>query len=119
MDQRTSNGPEPVLSVRDRRYAIRYPCAADIELLDLETGARSSGVTSDLSLGGCFVCTSKTMPVRTRVRASLVRKNRTVEALAVVRVVKPRVGVGLEFIDVDSASHELLIRWIDELRRER
>jgi hypothetical protein len=36
-------------TVRDRRYAIRYPFAADAELIDLASGARIEGVTSDLS----------------------------------------------------------------------
>src|SRR6266436_6785023 len=42
--------------VRDRRYSIRYPFAANVEMLELESGARVCGVTSDLSLGGCYVC---------------------------------------------------------------
>src|SRR5256885_7658892 len=40
--------------VRDRRYSIRYPFAANVEMLELESGTRVCGVTSDLSLGGCF-----------------------------------------------------------------
>jgi hypothetical protein len=119
MDHRIAKGRAPGLPVRDRRYAIRYPFAADIELLDLESGARSTGVTSDVSLGGCFVCTSKPLSVRARVRVTMSRKNRTAEALGVVRVVKPRVGMGVEFIDIDAGSHELLRRWIEELRSDR
>ena len=36
-------------SLRERRYAIRYPFAAFAEMLELESGTRVSGVTSDLS----------------------------------------------------------------------
>ena len=55
MENRSTKGPSPKAGVRDRRYAIRYPFAADVELIDLETGAQATGVTSDISLGGCFI----------------------------------------------------------------
>ncbi len=47
MEERTSVSPWRSIAVRDRRYSIRYPFAADAELLDLETGAETSGVTCD------------------------------------------------------------------------
>jgi hypothetical protein len=119
MEDRTSKGLSRNASLRDRRYAIRFPFAADAELLDLEAGTRSDGVTSDLSMGGCFVCTSKPLALNTRTRITLKRKEQIVEALAVVRIVKPRIGMGLEFIDVDSPYHEVLSRWIEQLRRSR
>jgi len=119
MDERTTSRPSQKASLRDRRYAIRYPFAADAEVLDLESGARCDGVTSDISLGGCFVCTSKPLPVKSRARVRLVRKEETVEALAMVRIVKPRIGMGLEFIDVEPATSAILARWLDQLRRDR
>ena len=119
MNDRTADGASHKVTLRDRRYAIRYPFAADAEVLDLESGARSDGVTSDLSLGGCFVCTSKPLPVKSRTRVTLTRKNESVQALATVRIVKPKIGMGLEFIDVEPASISILTRWLDHLRRER
>ena len=105
--------------VRDRRYSIRYPFAADAEMLELESGTRVSGVTSDLSLGGCFVCTRRSLEVRARVRATLTRGGQEVKILAVVRVVKPQVGVGLEFLDIDPDSNATLLAWIENLRKSR
>jgi hypothetical protein len=99
MDNRTTKGASPKAGVRDRRYAIRYPFAADVELIDLETGAQATGVTSDISLGGCFICTSKPLPLKSRARLTLSRKGQTIKGLAVVRIVKPRIGMGIEFID--------------------
>jgi hypothetical protein len=119
MEDRTSKSDSRNTAVRDRRYAIRFPFAADVELLDLESGARVEGVTSDLSMGGCFVCTSKPLPVKTRVRVTLKRKEQIVEALAAVRIVKPRIGMGLEFIDLDSPHDEVLARWMEQLRKSR
>ena len=106
-------------AVRDRRFAIRHPFAADAELLDMESGARTEGVTSDLSLGGCFICTSKPLPAKSRVRVTLTRKGQVIEALAMIRIVKPRIGMGLEFIDIESQHYLMLSRWIEQARQSR
>lgn len=119
MDDRISKTQPSRTGVRDRRYAIRFPFAADVELIDMESGSRAVGVTSDISLGGCFVCTSKPLPVTTRVRLALTRKGQRIEALAVVRILKPRIGMGIEFIDVEGPYHDLLCRWIDQIRQSR
>jgi hypothetical protein len=119
MEDRSTKGMSRNTSVRDRRYAIRYPFAADVELLDLESGSRIEGVTSDLSLGGCFVCTSRPLPINTRTRVTLKRKDQIVEALGVVRIVKPRIGMGVEFIDIEPPYNTVMSRWIEQLRRNR
>ena len=116
---KNAGGNSRSLLVRDRRYAIRHPFAADATSIDLETGNSSEGVTSDLSMGGCFVCTSKPLPAGCRLRLTLRRKEQVVEALAVIRIVKPRVGMGLEFLDVDSRHQPTLERWLEQLRRDR
>jgi hypothetical protein len=119
MNDRTADGVSHKISLRDRRYAIRFPFAADAEVLDLESGVRSDGITSDISPGGVFVCTSKPLAVKSRVRVTLKRKGESVEALAIVRIVKPRIGMGLEFLDIESTSNPILTRWLEQLRRER
>ena len=118
MDERTSVSPWRSIAVRDRRYSIRYPFAADAELLDLETGATTSGITSDLSIGGLFMCASKPFQAGCRVRVTLTRKEQVVEALAVVRIVKPRIGMGIEFLDVEAPFDQTMLRWIEQLRRK-
>jgi len=116
-DRKGSNSS--VTGVRDRRYAIRFPFAADVELIDLESGKLVDGVTSDISLGGCFVCTGRPLPVNARARIKLIRKGQVLEALVVVRIVKPRIGMGIEFFDLEPAFNEMLIAWIDALRQAR
>jgi hypothetical protein len=108
-----------VSGVRNRRYTIRYPFAADAELIDMESGKQVTGVTSDISLGGCFICTSKSFPVNTRARLQLSRKGQILDILVVVRIVKPRIGLGIEFFDLDPANTDILNAWIDSLRRRR
>ncbi len=115
-----SSSPMPRMSgVRDHRYTIRYPFAADAELIDLESGKQATGVTSDISLGGCFICTSKPLPSNTRARLKLSHKGQVLEALVVVRMVKPRIGLGIEFFDLEPPSNKILAAWIDFLRRNR
>ena len=119
MDDRASNGDSRSLSIRDRRFCIRYPFAADVVVLDLETGTRTEGVTSDLSMGGIFVCTSKPLPSNTRIRVTLTRKDQQMEALGMVRIVKPRIGMGVEFLDVEQPHYNLLRRWVEQLSKSR
>jgi len=119
MDERKLKGEPRGMSVRDRRYCIRYPLAADAEAFDLETGSQVDGVTSDISLGGVFICTSKPLPSNSRVRVTLRRKDEKVEALGVVRIVKPRIGMGVEFIDVEPPYDGVLRRWVGQLSRSR
>ena len=119
MDDRTSKGDAQGLSLRDRRYCIRYPFAADVVVMDMESGGRSEGVTSDISMGGAFICTSKPFPSNTRMRITMTRKDQKVEALAVVRIVKPRIGMGVEFMDLETNYHEVLRRWVEQLNKAR
>jgi c-di-GMP-binding flagellar brake protein YcgR len=107
------------MSLRDRRYCIRYPFAADVAMFDLESGMKIEGVTSDISMGGAFICTSKPLPSNTRLRLTLIRKDQQVEALGVVRIVKPRIGMGIEFLDLEPNHHEVLRRWVEQLSKSR
>jgi c-di-GMP-binding flagellar brake protein YcgR len=102
-----------------RRYSLRYPFVAGAEMLELQSGSRVSGMTSDLSLGGCFVCVRRTLRVDARVRGTLMHQGQKVEMLAVVRVVKAEVGMGLEFLDIDPDSKATLLAWIENLRESR
>jgi hypothetical protein len=77
------------------------------------------GVTSDLSLAGCFVCTRRLAEIGTRVRLTLTRKDQNVMMLAVVRVVKSGTGMGIEFLEVDQNSNKTLLAWFEGLRKTR
>jgi len=52
------NKPVAVVGLVDQRYTVRYLLSVTAEILDLETGSRLRGVTSDLSMRGCFVQTA-------------------------------------------------------------
>jgi CheY-like chemotaxis protein len=105
--------------LRDRGYRPRYPFAADADIVDLKSGTRLSGVTSDVSLDGCFVCTRGWLEIGARVRLTLKHKNQNVLMLAIVRVLKPKIGMGLQALEVDSVSNETFLQWLDVLRESR
>jgi len=119
MDNDISKDPSSTEVLRERRYTIRFAFAADAELFELASGKRIIGVTSDISMGGCFVCTKEPFAPKARLRATFRFKKEVVEALAAVRIFKPRVGMGLEFLDLTPASQEVLARWISELQKGR
>jgi c-di-GMP-binding flagellar brake protein YcgR len=105
-----------VAGLLDQRYTIRYSVAVTAEILELETGNRLRGVTSDLSLRGCFVRTTSVLEVRTRVRLTLVRKKQKVDGLAEIRRTA-QTGMGLEFLDIDSVSKAILLSWMESFRK--
>jgi PilZ domain len=117
MTGRLSAGPSRFSGVRDRRYTIRYPFAADAELIDMETGKQVTGITSDVSLGGCFICTSKSLPSNSRARLRLTRKDQVLDTLVIVRIVKPRIGLGVEFFDLEPPNDRVLANWIESLQK--
>jgi c-di-GMP-binding flagellar brake protein YcgR len=100
----------------DRRYIARYPFSVTAEILDLQTGSRLRGVTSDLSLRGCFVCTNSHLELSARVRLTLAKKKQKVEILAAIRRAA-QTGIGLEFLDIDPISNAILRSWIESLRK--
>jgi hypothetical protein len=105
--------------IRDRRYVLRYPFIANAELVDLDLGTKAEGKTSDISLGGCFICTAKPLTLKARARVILTHKAEQLEALVVVRIVKPRIGMGIEFIDLEDPFAAILSAWIEKLRSKR
>jgi CheY-like chemotaxis protein len=111
--------PATKSDLRVRRYTPRYSFAADAEIVDLKSGARLFGVTSDVSLDGCFVCTRESLEIGTRVRLTLKHKNQNVVMLAIVRVLKPKLGMGLQALEVDPIYNEAFLQWLDVLRKSR
>ncbi len=105
-----------VAGLLDQRYTVRYPFSVTAEILELETGSRLRGVTSDLSLRGCFVRTTSRLEVRARVPLTLARKKQKVEILAAIRRAA-QTGIGLEFLDIDPVSNAILVSWIESLRK--
>ena len=63
------------------------------------------------------MCARRAPDVGACLRGTLVREGEKVKTLAVVRVVKPQVGMDLEFLDIDPDSSATLLTWIENLRK--
>jgi hypothetical protein len=63
------------------------------------------------------MCARRTLEVCARVRGRLTREGEKVKMLPVVRAVKPQLGMGIEFLDIDPASSATLLAWIENLRK--
>src|SRR5258708_40117599 len=87
--------PVALAGLLDQRYTVRYPFSVTAEILELGTGTRLGGVTSDLSVRGCFVRTTSPLEVRARVRLTLARKKQKGESLPTNRGAG-QAGMGLE-----------------------
>jgi hypothetical protein len=66
-----------------------------------------------------FVCARRTLEIGARVRGTLRHEGQKLKMLAVVWVVNPQVGMGLEFPDIDQESNATLLAWINNLRKSR
>lgn len=106
--------PVAVAGLLDRRHTVRYPFSVTAEILELKTGIRLGGVTSDLSQRGCFVRTTSFLEVCARVRLTLARKKQKVEILATIRRAA-QTGMDLEFLDIDPSSSAILLSWIESI----
>ncbi len=110
------NSPVAVAGLLDQRYTVRYPFSVTAEILELQTGSRLRGVTSELSQRGCFVHTKSHLEVHARVRLTLAKKKQKVEILAAIRRAA-LTGMGLEFLDIDPVSNAILRSWLENLRK--
>jgi hypothetical protein len=49
----------------------------------------------------------------------LTRKDQVLDTMVVVRIVKPRIGLGIEFFDLEPPNDRILSAWIETLRKTR
>jgi hypothetical protein len=99
----------------NRRQFPRYQLTTQADYVAVESGARGSARSSDISLGGCYLDSTTPHPEGTRLKLQLSREGRTFESLAEVVVAMPGMGMGLRFIDTTSAARRVLEGWIGEI----
>jgi len=73
------------------------------------------GETTDVSLGGCYVATTFPLAVGTPVDFSIWVGTTRIACKAVIRTSDPGVGNGLQFVDLDQLSTEVLCRHLNSL----
>ncbi len=114
----TEKPPEPsaALAGADRRIHPRYEFTAAVEVIAAESGARIETRVRDLSQQGCYVDTSKPLPLGTVTNVRITKGTQLFKAHA--RVVYSRVGkgMGLVFTAIEPGERGTLATWLAESR---
>lgn len=70
---------------------------------------------SDLSLGGCYIESESPFPVNTEVELSLRASHSEIKVIALIRVMHPGYGMGLEFVSKEGEHRQLVDQFISVL----
>ena len=99
--------------MQDRRDAQRLPLILAVEVTEVDSGARLSARTSDVSRTGCYVDTLNPSPSGTVVRVKFNHNGEQLDLLARIVYVSPRLGMGVRF-DQSISPEQLAIldRWL-------
>jgi len=113
-DQSDSNNTA-VASPAERRHHLRFPFSATVEAIEIKTGTKVTGRTTDLGLGGCYVDTLSPFPVGTETKIRILRENESFEAHAKVVYSLIGMGMGLAFVSAQPKQIRLFQRWLQEI----
>lgn len=95
----------------ERPRARRYPFVASVVLVDLESEMQVQGRATDLSLYGCGVAASKSLPAGTKLRIKIT-KGRTFSTLGKVAYCTSDGDMGIVFVGVERNDQVILEKWI-------
>lgn len=97
----------------DRRRNPRYPVnGGGAEVRQQGVDARIWARLTDLSLGGCYLEIMSPLPALTYVSVVLTLEEQHVQAKGQVMVSHPHFGMGIQFIELSAADHQILESWL-------
>ena len=100
-------------TMQNRRSADRVPLILVAEVTEVDSGARLSARTSDVSRTGCYIDTLNPTPTGTVIRVKLAHDGEELDLLARIVYVSPRLGMGVRFDEsITAAQLAILDRWI-------
>jgi hypothetical protein len=105
----------PAVTVRERRRWPRYSLTAATQVTELNSMARIEGRCTDLSAGGCYVDTLNPFPTGSMVQVVVTQGERRFTGQACVAFSQPGMGMGLAFMEMDSAERANLHAWLEDL----
>jgi hypothetical protein len=100
----------------ERPRARRYPFVASIELVDLQSDLQLQERVTDLSLYGCGVSASKSLPAGTKLRVRIISKGSMFSAVGKVAYATADGEMGIVFTRIERNDQMILEKWISELR---
>ena len=115
--QGSTDDPAPVL--QERRRSPRFLCSGSVELFSEGSRVPLRGMLSDISLHGCYMEMSTTLPVNTRVALVVDALGFRVRTLATVRACYPFLGMGICFAEMEPPEQEHLKQILAALAGQR
>ena len=99
----------------ERRQSPRYPFFAPAELTESTSGARLETATSDLGSKGCYLDTPNPLRQGTIVSIRITYQGQIFAARGVVAHSHPKMGMGVNFIALETGCASLLEMWLNEV----
>jgi len=103
-------------SPREQRRHARFAFSATVQAVEIKSGARITGRTTELGMGGCYVETISPFPAGTELRIRILRENEGFEARARVVYGMIGMGMGLAFVSAQPKHVKIFQRWVQEVR---
>jgi|SRR5882762_284052 len=97
----------------ERRRSPRYPFFAAAELTQTTSGAQLEAATSDLGSNGCYLDTSNPLPQGTIISIQITYECQVFAARGVVAHSHPSMGMGVNFIALESGCASILETWLN------
>jgi hypothetical protein len=101
----------------ERRRAPRYQLIAEAEIIEPRSRHHYKARTSDVSLVGCFMNTSNSLPAGTRIQVRVTHRDHTFTANGKVARSEPAMGIGISFDEIKVDQRVLLQQWLVDLGR--
>jgi len=99
----------------ERPRARRYPFAAGIDIVDMETETEIREQTTNLSVFGCQLTAQKPLAAGTKVRLRIIHRGAIFAALG--QVVQARRNImGVVFTKIEQKDQAVLEKWLAEIR---
>jgi hypothetical protein len=120
-DRREHRGANPTgaIDIVERRSAPRQPFIAEVQVIEISSGAKLSARSCDLVANGCYVDSLNTFPVGTLVQVRLKKEKTIIEVKGSVVYRMPGLGMGIAFNNLTPETHEALEKWLSHKPAER
>ena len=99
----------------ERPRARRYPFAASIDIVDMETETEIREQTTNLSVFGCQLTAQKPLAAGTKVRLRIIHRGAIFAALGQVAQVRRNI-MGVVFTKIEQKDQAVLEKWLAEIR---
>jgi c-di-GMP-binding flagellar brake protein YcgR len=104
--------PPQELSQKERRKYPRAKIAIPIEFKPESAAVASRAETADLSLAGCYVEMSFTLPVGTKLDVMLWMEDERLAGKGIVVTHHPQFGNGIEFLAMSAQDQDKLAHFL-------